>query len=247
MATPKTAARALAILVVVAGFLLLLPHPLINPYILERGVVEDLGFLGLAAASLFFFLAFLRARRRVELSIWKRLFLLGFAALFFVGAGEELSWGQQVLEFPTPHPIEKHNYQHELTIHNLSAFGKWTAVWAQLALAVTIAFVIPLLVRRGASARARIERYMFVFPTWLSWPVAVTLVMVGVMQGVLLAWPGLWHASTTTHQGVKEIGELGTSLAYGIWGWYVWRTELEDDQALAVREPSSRRELTGVR
>jgi hypothetical protein len=247
MATPKTAARALAILVVAGSFLLLLPHPVINPYILERGVVEDLGAIGLAAACVCFFLAWLRARRVPTIGFWKRLSLLGLALVFFVGTGEEVSWGQQLFDFPTPGPIEKHNYQHELTVHNLSAFGKWTTVWAELAFALAIAVVIPLLARRSRSWRELIDRYLFVFPSWLTWPVVLTLVMVGVMQGVLLAWPGLWHASTTTHQGVKEIGEMGTSLAYAIWGWYVLRTELDDDQAVAAREPSRRREFAGVR
>lgn len=44
------------------------------------------------------------------------------ALLFSFGAGEELSWGQRLLHFPTPDFFARHNAQRELNLHNL-VFG----------------------------------------------------------------------------------------------------------------------------
>ena len=43
--------------------------------------------------------------------------------LFFVGAGEETSWGQQYLNIKTPEYFLDNNVQSELTIHNLEIFN----------------------------------------------------------------------------------------------------------------------------
>ena len=83
----------------------------------EDNLVENLEFL-------FYFIAF-----PVALYIGIRFFktrnnLLGFfysalaLALFFV-AMEEISWGQRIFSLATPAFFEAHNYQHELTVHNL--------------------------------------------------------------------------------------------------------------------------------
>lgn len=43
--------------------------------------------------------------------------------VFFVGFGEEISWGQRIMHFRTPEPIEKLNVQSEVTLHNLKFFN----------------------------------------------------------------------------------------------------------------------------
>lgn len=49
----------------------------------------------------------------------KNLFFLALAFVFFVGFGEEISWGQRLIGFKTPEKIEKINVQQEFNIHNL--------------------------------------------------------------------------------------------------------------------------------
>ncbi len=53
----------------------------------------------------------------------RRLSLLGFAVLFFFGAGEEESWGQRLVGIQTPPSIAKANAQQETNIHNLIALN----------------------------------------------------------------------------------------------------------------------------
>ena len=43
--------------------------------------------------------------------------LIGIVAFFI--AGEEISWGQRILNFDTPHILLKYNIQEEITLHNL--------------------------------------------------------------------------------------------------------------------------------
>jgi hypothetical protein len=65
-------------------------------------------------ASIFFFRAFLNT---------KSIFLLLLSILMFLGAGEELSWGQHFLKFTTPESIRKENIQGEFNLHNLGIFN----------------------------------------------------------------------------------------------------------------------------
>jgi len=87
---------------------------------------EWMGALSFFIASGLFFLAFLRSRKvknQGKYFLVKQLVCLGLALMFFFGAGEEISWGQRILEIETPESIEAINDQEEITIHNLSFNG----------------------------------------------------------------------------------------------------------------------------
>ena len=48
---------------------------------------------------------------------------IGGAAIFFFGAGEEISWGQRIFGVETPEWMEEHNRQKEMNLHNLVIGG----------------------------------------------------------------------------------------------------------------------------
>lgn len=48
--------------------------------------------------------------------------LLGFAALFFFGFGEEIAWGQRLFNVGAPEFFQQYNTQNDITLHNLK-FG----------------------------------------------------------------------------------------------------------------------------
>ena len=52
----------------------------------------------------------------------KNVFLFCLGLVFFTGFGEEISWGQRIINFQTPDIIEKHNVQKEFNFHNLDMF-----------------------------------------------------------------------------------------------------------------------------
>jgi hypothetical protein len=53
----------------------------------------------------------------------KNIFLLFFSILMFVGAGEELSWGQVFLKYKTPAELKHINVQGEFNLHNIEIFN----------------------------------------------------------------------------------------------------------------------------
>jgi hypothetical protein len=72
-----------------------------------------------SATSLFFFFAsigfmylFIKVKNR-------NVFFLLFSLAFLFAAGEEISWGQRILNFETPEAIERVNAQKEFSLHNL--------------------------------------------------------------------------------------------------------------------------------
>ena len=80
----------------------------------EDGFFEWLTAIFSLAASIIFILVFRRT---------KNIFLLGLGFIFFMGAGEEISWGQRVFNFDTPESIKKVNVQREFNLHNLELFN----------------------------------------------------------------------------------------------------------------------------
>lgn len=115
----------------------------------EDHYFENVGAISLFVAAIIFFYAF-RLSLSPDLSgkiFWvKKLAYLGFALLFFFGAGEEISWGQRIFNIKTPDALSAINAQDEITVHNMSFMGYqlpfengFDVVW------MTVAVLIPVL------------------------------------------------------------------------------------------------------
>jgi hypothetical protein len=79
----------------------------------------------LLVASICFVVGYLRLRRRAGAGERRllKISLLALAILFFVGAGEEISWGQRFLGIETPEKIREASAQGELNFHNLEMWS----------------------------------------------------------------------------------------------------------------------------
>lgn len=91
----------------------------------EDGLVEWLGTLAFLGASVAFGVAYWRSgaarppgRRRAG----RNPFLLLLAVLCFFAFGEEIAWGQRMLNFAVPEFFAERNIQQDTTIHNLDIF-----------------------------------------------------------------------------------------------------------------------------
>ena len=82
----------------------------VSRLVVEDGLFEYLTAIFFLTASIVFFLSFLPNRNKC--------FLLLSAAMF-VGAGEEISWGQRILGFSTPTNLAAVNVQKEFNFHNI--------------------------------------------------------------------------------------------------------------------------------
>lgn len=69
--------------------------------------------LFLCSALLSFFI-FLKTKNKWHLLL---------SVVFFMGCGEEISWGQQLFKFSTPEALNRINVQKEFNIHNIEIFN----------------------------------------------------------------------------------------------------------------------------
>ena len=76
----------------------------------EDGLFEYLTALSFLIAAMFFFFNFLYQKKLINLL---------FALIFLFGMGEEISWGQRILNYGTPEYFKEKNIQNELNLHNL--------------------------------------------------------------------------------------------------------------------------------
>ncbi|MBC5773317.1 hypothetical protein H8S95_04510 [Pontibacter sp. KCTC 32443] len=82
-------------------------------YIVEDGYIENITALTLLFISVILWIAAYRNNGVLRLA-------LGFVALVFLfGSGEEISWGQRILNFQTPGELKDVNTQGEFNLHNI--------------------------------------------------------------------------------------------------------------------------------
>ncbi|MGK7389283.1 MAG: hypothetical protein ACNS60_03005 [Candidatus Cyclobacteriaceae bacterium M2_1C_046] len=91
-----------------------------NEELFKFFVTED-GYAEYLTAFFLLTLAVIAYKRGLNISNKKiRLFYFFIAGLFFFGFGEEISWGQRIIGFGTPEPLEEINGQNEFNLHNLN-------------------------------------------------------------------------------------------------------------------------------
>jgi hypothetical protein len=129
------------------GAALALPEWLPLGWTREDGPIETTGFATFVVASVLALAGawLLRSNRRQALAA------LALAAVLLFAAGEEISWGQRVLDVDTPAAFVDGNQQDELNLHNLAGL-QHKAILGQLAIAAAGVW-LPRFVR-GRWARA---------------------------------------------------------------------------------------------
>lgn len=87
----------------------------------EDCVVEYLSSLFLFLSSFLFFKAFLHSKKyNATNKKWLPLVCITIAVLYFLAAGEEISWGQRIFNISTPDYLSAINDQNELNFHNIN-------------------------------------------------------------------------------------------------------------------------------
>lgn len=120
-AAHRSNAIPIAVMVGLGGLLLVGWTESLGIWLLEENhPVELASFVGALLASIVSF-SMLR-QPQVTGRLARGFFLVFGGALFFL-AMEEISWGQQFLEFPTPEAWRDRNTQDELTLHNYDFRG----------------------------------------------------------------------------------------------------------------------------
>ena len=168
-------------------------------YVREDGLIEWLTVVALMSGCI------LSLVRAFKLKLQKgKLFLLGllaFSAVFFFGAGEEISWGQRILGIQSPDFFKTHNSQMETNLHNLILDGvKINKIIFGTFLGIAVAFyflILPFLYRKFAQIKTLVDKCSIPIPKWAhigSYIVLGILVALTTSgkRGELLEFGGCW-------------------------------------------------------
>lgn len=136
-------------------------------------------------------------------SLW-RLWCLLFATLFFLVAGEEISWGQRIWGIATPSSLESVNVQQELNFHNIDGIHQHIRLLAVLFISA-VCIAIPTLAQVNLSFRQLLERFAVpVFPIYYSSLMVIALLFMVIPRLV----------NGRENFALDEIGELYLSIAF---------------------------------
>lgn len=148
---------------------LLLGQDTVDFLIREGGLYETLGALALLVAAVLFLLAFRRSGDSEAYGRVKRLSLLALALVLFLGAAEEVSWGQQIFDYPTPAEVRDVNAQEEFNFHNLEALdGALDPTFLFKVFWAGFAVLIPLACAISSRLRQTVGRLIPILPLWLA-------------------------------------------------------------------------------
>jgi hypothetical protein len=99
----------------------------------EDGPIETLGACFFLTASVLFFASYFQSsgpdRGATSIRSKKNISYLVLALLFFIGFGEEISWGQRIIGWETPKYLQEINRQQETTLHNIRVFNSKVFFW----------------------------------------------------------------------------------------------------------------------
>jgi len=206
----------------------------------EDGIFENLTAVYLLGASLVFVVCFFRFRKSSRLL---KLSYIGLALLFFVGAGEEISWGERIFKWEDQNYIRDINVQGELTIHNLKYFqGEEAIIPVSISqLFIVFAFVFAVLIPLACRLFPKIERFLApiipIMPLEFGVLVVATYIFQKSMLRILPMFPALYqHPSMPIPQGVHEIREHGYTFALLVSSIFYFSREKNVKMAAKRRE-----------
>jgi hypothetical protein len=212
--SPRGALRwfALPLLAPLAAALLWwLDRPLLRALSDEDGAFEWIQVLSFAAAAI--------ASAAIARALWQRaqrptalLFALLCAGLGFI-AGEELAWGQRLLDFATPSALASANSKQELSLHNISSVEHWFTLGKAVIgfYGVFGGWLFAALAGRANLAAFRI----CVVPPFLASPFAIVLGM-RVLRATLLR--------SDLPAGYGELEELLLAYGFAAFTLHAWRS-----------------------
>lgn len=184
--------------------LLLLAIPVLFyqlPYYYVRFIAED-NWGAFASSAAFLLAAILFARLSYTsgyriATFWYALLAL---ATFLVGM-EEISWGQRIFKISTPEFIGAHNYQNEITLHNIESLGLSNRRAYQVLSCALIGYglILPLLCISSQWIQKLIGKAQLPLPSLVLTPLFLS-------AAALFLWGPLERAD--------EIGELLFALSF---------------------------------
>jgi len=184
----------------------------------EDRYFENVGAISLfvaSAISLYLFFQAFRARNVITMHWIKLCVYLGFALLYFFGAGEEISWGQRIFHFQEPPQMAEQNVQGEFNIHNLAIFENSELLKADNIFTV-FWMAVGVLIPAASLVWKPFKRFAEKFIPIPYWGIGVLFILnyLGAKTAKLL-FPASYHFQTIQFaQAVQEIKESNYELLF---------------------------------
>jgi len=202
---------------------LLLDQDAVEFLIREGGFFETVGALALLVATAFFLLAFRRSSGADGYGRIKRFSLLALALVLFLGAGEEVSWGQKIFEYPTPDQVREINAQEEFNFHNLNALdGVLDVTFLFKVFWATFAVLVPLACAVSFRVRGILGRLIPILPLWLA-GLFVLNQLLAELASVLLSGSERFNGSYSLEHSRLEITECVVAVLFAVAAYVVHR------------------------
>ena len=163
----------------------------------EDSFAESVSAICYLVAAGLFFIEWIHAR-------YRNIFVLGYALLFLVVGGEEISWGQRIIGMQTPDAFKELNVQKETNLHNIDGIHQHVRAIGLLVV-LTIAVLMPVTNRWITSMRDLYSRLTIpIVPLW-TLPLTILALSFMVVPRVF------WNRPVFT---LDEVGELYLSLVF---------------------------------
>jgi hypothetical protein len=230
--SPMTVKPYLKILIPLGIILILSYVPLFLPanwnelFTQEEKIFETLSAVYFFVAALLYIAAYFRAGKyHSDSHTWlKRRAYLVLALFFFLSAGEEISWGQRILNTGDSELVRSINSQNETNIHNLkwidprgeaASFPLTLLYPGTLFLIFTLSvwLVVPLIAEVYGPAKRFFASFMPIFPWQLFLLMILNFALFFGVKTFLNQFPDIYHHSTMySDWAITEVIEHGTAL-----------------------------------
>jgi hypothetical protein len=172
-------------------------RPLLKWITHEDSISESVSAICYLVAACIFFIEWIHGRCR-------NIFVLGYALLFLVVGGEEISWGQRIIGMQTPDALKELNVQKETNLHNIDGIHQHIRAIGVLVV-LTVAVLMPLTDRWIASIRELYSRLSVPIVQLWTLPLTILALSFMVVPRVLLG---------RNVFSLDEVGELYLSFVF---------------------------------
>jgi hypothetical protein len=188
---------------------------------LENGLLQDITVLCYGASAFLFARLVLRALHPHELSGFQRWWFLILGLGCLVVAGEEINWGQSLIQYETPDFLASTNVQQEVSLHNIELPGLPGRHWSNVVLwgiSLLGGVVIPTSLMVSPQIRRLIRIAEIPVPPWVSQGY--------FLAAALIPRDGDMLGRLSRDNIPSELREVTIAMAMLIWAWVFWRQQV---------------------
>jgi hypothetical protein len=205
----------------------------------EDNFIENLGAISFLIASILYLASYLQSGGSGNIASpiesKNNKFYLLFAIIFFIGFGEEISWGQRLIGWDTPQLFIEINKQNETNIHNSWVFHRKIFGLDKLFFIFWFSYclILPLVTKYSLEARRYISRFdLPVPPLWIGFLLVTNFSIYLIPQ----FFPSDWPQTHYIDRAFLEIMESNDALIFAVLAFHELKKQLSIKKRRLVKE-----------